>query len=146
MPAVFVHERHPDGDVHDSELRIRGERSPRVVFSDSFITDLRAAFPCFRAEFARLRHEVEEPELPAGADVEATDIPGDVANAYRVVAVDRRVGDDDHVVHDDRGRAVGDLAVLRIDADCAIGAGASLRVPLLAGTRGAIRRSIADDQ
>src|SRR4051812_45556664 len=69
MAAVFVHQRHADRDVHQSELGIGGVRRPCVVLPDPVTADLGALRPCLRPELARLRNEIELPELLPSVDV-----------------------------------------------------------------------------
>ena len=146
MAAVFVHQRHADGDVDHSEVRIGGIRGPRIVLAHTFGAGCRAVRPGLRAELTRLRNEVELPHLLARADVEATDRAGNVPHAHRVVAVDRRVADHDHLAHHDRRRARTDLTVHRIDAHRAIGPDLLHRVPRLACLRLSRRRRVGNDQ
>jgi hypothetical protein len=76
MAAVLVTERHADGDVDETERRIRRVRRPRVVLADALGIDLRSGFPRIRAVLTGLRNQVELPELFAGVDVEAADEAG----------------------------------------------------------------------
>src|SRR5262245_13631382 len=101
MAAVLVAERHADGDVDETEIRIRRVRRPRVVLAHAFRADLRSLLPRFRAELAGLRDQVESPELLAGLDVEPTDIAGQIADARRIVAVNVRAAHDEYVAVDD---------------------------------------------
>ena len=147
MAAVLVHQRHADRDVDEAQLGIRRVRRPRIVLADALGPDLRAVLSTSRRRTRRAAGtRLNFHSCLPGADVEAADVARDVAEANRIVAVDRRVADDDHVVHDDGRRAVGDLAERGIDADRAVGAGLRHRVPRLARPRLPRRRRVADDE
>ena len=102
MPAVFIHQRHANGDVDEAEVRIGRIRRPRIVLADTFAADLGTVLPCLRTKLAWLRNEVEFPQLTTGVHIEATHEARNVMHANRVVAVNGRVADDDHAVDDDR--------------------------------------------
>src|SRR6185312_717428 len=131
IAAVLVAQSLADRNVDEPEIRIRGVRRPGVGLADADGADLRAVRPRVRAELAGLRNQIELPELLARVHVEAADEAGNVVQPQREIAVHRRVAYHDHAVDDDRRRAVGDLAVLGIDAHRAVGAGLGLGVPLL---------------
>src|SRR5687768_1447111 len=137
MAAVLVREGHADRNVDHAELRIGGKCRPRVVLADAFVADLRPLLPRFRAELTGLRNEVELPHLASSADVEAANEAWNVADAGRIVAVNRRVAEYDDIADHDRRRAVRDLPEFRIDTDGAVGADPFHRIPAFAGTRGA---------
>src|SRR5262249_19060949 len=103
MAAVLVAQSFADRDVHEAKLWIRGVRRPRVVLADAWGARLRAILPRLGPELTRLRNQIEVPELFAGVHVETPDVSGNVAQVQRVVAVHRRVADDDDIADDDRG-------------------------------------------
>src|SRR6186997_1026106 len=146
MAAVLVVERHADWDVDNAEFRIRGVGRPRVVLADARRAVLRSVRPGLAAWLARLRNQVELPQLFAGLEVEPADEPRQVMHLDRVVAVNRRVADDDYVADDDRRAARGDKAVGRIDSDRAVRARLRHRIPFLARLRLARRVAVADHQ
>src|SRR4029078_12975523 len=128
------------------ELRIRRVWRPGVVLPHALGASLRTLRPRLRAELARLRNQVELPELTAGMDVESADSARHVVLANRKVSVNRRVADDDDVVDDDRGRAVGDLPAGGIDPDGAVRADLANGVPLFTRPCLTRRRRVADDE
>ena len=144
MAAVLIHQRHADGNVDETEIRVRRVGRPRIILADAFRPDLGAVLPGLGAELAGLRDQVELPELLARADVEAADIPRKVPHADGVVAVNRRIADDDDVVDDDRRRARRDLTILRIDTDGAVRADAFLLVPCFSRLRLPVWPGVAD--
>ena len=146
MSAVFIHQRHADRDVDEAKFRICGIGGPWIVLADTFAANLGAVFPCFGTEFARLRNEVEFPELTPRVHIEAAHKTGNVVHANWVVAVNRRIADHDHAVHDDSRRTGGDLPIRWIDADCAIRTNALHRIPRLARLRFASGCCFRDDQ
>ena len=146
MSAVFIHQRHADRDVDQAQIGIGGVGRPRVVLAHAFGADLRAALPRIGAELAGLRHEIELPQLAPRAHVKAANEARNVVRANRVVAVDRRVTDDDHTVHHDRRRTGRDLPVGGVDADGTIRPNSLRGIPRFAGLRFARRCRIGDDQ
>src|SRR5689334_15315198 len=132
MAAVLVAQRHADRNVDEAQLGIGAVRRPGVVLPHAGAAELRAPLPRLRAELAWLWNEIELPPLLARMHVETADPSRQVVQAQRVVAVHRRVADDDHVIDDDRRRAVRDLPLCRIDAHGAVGPDLLHGIPLLA--------------
>ena len=143
MPAVFVHQRHADGNVDQPELGVCGVRRPSVILPDAIAPDLRAPRPRLRAKLTRLWNQIELPQLLTRVDIESAYGAGNVMCANWEVAMHGRVADNYHVADDNCRRAVGDLALRRIDADCAVGADLLHRVPRLARTCLTRRRGVA---
>ncbi len=143
MPAVLVHERHAHGDVDGAERFVGRVRRPRVGLAHALRALLRPVLPCVGAELSRLRHEVELPQQLARDDVERANSADRVRRANGVVAVNRRVADNEHVAHHHRRRARSDLAQ---NTHRAVGADLLDRVPPFTWLRFTIRRRVGDDE
>src|SRR5204863_7186616 len=71
MPAVFVHQRHADGNVDQPELGVCGVRRPSVILPDAIAPDLRAPRPRLPAKPTRLSNQIELPPLLTPLDIES---------------------------------------------------------------------------
>ena len=107
MAAVVVARRQLDRQIHEAELFVHGDLSPRAGVAG---VGRRVLLPGVASVLAELRNRVEDPQALARAHVEAADVALLVAAALGIAAGSVRGADDDDVFRDRRRRVESDLA------------------------------------